>query len=68
MSKSTMKELEDRYRALCAILLILSITREYGDEARHDIAVQKAEAGIKAVCEEIKELKRQKGESEHEQL
>jgi len=34
MSKSAMKELEDRYRTLCAILLILSITREYGDEVR----------------------------------
>lgn len=57
MSKHTMEELEDRYRGLCAILLLLSLTREIGDEMRHDIAVQKAEAGIKAVCEEIKEMR-----------
>ena len=43
---STMEELEDRYRSLCAILLFLSLTREIGDNARHDAAVQKAEAGI----------------------
>lgn len=60
MSKRTTKELEDRYRGLCAILLFLSLTREIGDEVRHDVAVQKAEAGIKAVCEEIEELKRKK--------
>jgi len=59
MSKSTMKELEDRYRGLCAILLFLSLTREIGDSARHDVAVQKAEAGLKAVCEEIEALKRE---------
>lgn len=59
MSKSTMKELENRYRGLCAVLLFLSLTREIGDDARHDAAVQKAEAGIKAVCEEIEELKRE---------
>lgn len=62
MSNSTMKELEERYRALCSILLFLSLTREIGDEARHDIAVQEAEAGIKTVCEEIEELKRGKVE------
>lgn len=59
MSKSTMEELEDRYRGLCAILLFLSLTREIGDNTRHDVAVQEAEAGIKAVCEEIEELKRE---------
>lgn len=55
---STMEELEDRYHSLCAILLFLSLTREIGDNVRHDAAVQKAEAGIKAVCEEIEGLKR----------
>jgi len=54
MSNSMMKELEDRYRALCAILLILSITKEFGDEAKHDIAVQKVEAGIKTVVYTIR--------------
>lgn len=60
MSKSTMRELEDRYRRLCAILLFLSLTREIGNKERHDAAVKKAEDGIKAVCEEIEELKREK--------
>lgn len=60
MSKQTMEDLEDKYRGLCTILLFLSLTREIGDEARHDLAVQKAEAGIKAICEEIKELNREK--------
>lgn len=59
MSKSTLEELEERYRELCAILLFLSLTREVGDNARHDAAVQKAEAGIKAVCNEIEERKRE---------
>lgn len=55
-----MEELEDKYRGLCTILLFLSLTREIGDEERHNLAVQKAEAGIKAVCEEIEKLKREK--------
>lgn len=59
MSKSTIEELEERYRELCTILLFLSLTREVGDNARHDAAVQKAEAGIKAVCKEIEERKRE---------
>lgn len=59
MNETYRKELEDRYRGLCAILLFLSLTREIGDEARHDIAVQEAEAGIKAVCKEIEKLKRE---------
>lgn len=62
MSKRTMEELEDKYRGLCTILLFLSLTREIGDEARHDLAVQKTEAGLKAVCKEIEELKRNKAE------
>lgn len=55
---SAMEELEDRYRGLCSILLFLSLTREIGDKERHDVAVQRAEAGIKAVCEEIESTKR----------
>lgn len=60
MSNRKMEELEDRYRGLCAILLFLALTRGIGDEERHGIAVKKAEDGIKAVCEEIKELKKGK--------
>lgn len=60
MSKDAMEELEERYRGLCAILLVLSLTRENADEARHDVAVQKAEAGIKSVCEEIEALRRER--------
>lgn len=59
MSKSTMGELEDRYRRLCAILLFLALTREIGDKERHDGAVKKAESGIKSVCEEIERLKKE---------
>ena len=55
---SAMEELEDRYRGLCTILLFPSLTREIGDSVRHDAAVQRAEAGIKAVCEEIEAIKR----------
>lgn len=62
MNKSAMEELENRYRELCTILLFLSLTRENGnaDEKRHNAAVEKAEAEIMAVCEEIKKLKKGK--------
>lgn len=56
--REELEGLEDRYRGLCAILLFLALTEEIGDEVRHGIAVREAEAGIKAVCEEIEELKR----------
>lgn len=56
--REELEELENRYRGLCAILLYLSLTREIGDEKRHNVAVQKAEAGIKVMCEKIEELKR----------
>lgn len=62
MNKSAMEELENRYRGLCTILLFLSLTRENGnaDEKRHNAAVEKAEAEIMVVCEEIKKLKKGK--------
>ena len=58
MSNKTMEELEEDYRGLCTILLYLSLTRETEVPVKHDIAIKKAEAGIKAVCEEIEALRK----------
>lgn len=58
MNNKTMEELEEDHRGLCTILLYLSLTREIGDPVKHDIAIKQAEAGIKAVCEEIEALRK----------
>lgn len=56
--KELLSELEEKYKGLCAILLFLSLTKDIGDERKHDIAIKRAEDGIRLICKKMEALKR----------